>query len=141
MLRTFGALGTVLLIAFLLFGQQPAAAAVVKQWTSQELGWLECRLRGAIATDQSDVTSVRSVAISGCKAIHLDSQAGSIDAAIEIGRIVRKSQMMVVVDADSKCASACVLIFAAGVMRMNYGPVLVHRPYGEATGASLEETQ
>jgi hypothetical protein len=52
--------------------------------------------------------------------VDIDSPGGSIRPAMEIGRIVRQREMDVSVTPKMSCASACVLIFAAGVERDIY---------------------
>lgn len=57
------------------------------------------------------------------------------------GRIAREAEMAVVVEKGGKCASACVFLYAGGVVRAPYGPVLIHRPYLDNSSASFSETQ
>ena len=52
--------------------------------------------------------------------VDIDSPGGSIRAAMEIGRIMRQREMDVLVHPGASCASACVLVFAAGVERDIY---------------------
>ncbi len=54
-------------------------------------------------------------AIPGGLIVFLDSTGGDIDAAINIGEILRQNNAQTFV--TGKCASACILIFAAGVIR------------------------
>jgi len=73
--------------------------------------------------------------------VRLNSPGGDVLAAIEIGEMVRKEWMWTiarrsraeVLDADEPpniCASACVLILAAGAVRIaDEGSVGIHRPY------------
>jgi hypothetical protein len=61
----------------------------------------------------------------------LDSPGGFVTSAMEIGRLVRSTQMRVVLDPGTECLSACVLILAAGVERF-FPPnsrVGIHRLY------------
>jgi hypothetical protein len=57
-----------------------------------------------------------------------------VEAAMAIGQIVRNKLFWTTVDSSSKCASACVLILAAGVLRSaDQGSVVaIHRPTFEA---------
>ncbi len=67
----------------------------------------------------------------GCiiKEIRLDSEGGSVDEAIEFGRKVREFEFRVMVPSNGSCLSACVLVYAAGVDRVNVGAIGIHRPY------------
>lgn len=59
----------------------------------------------------------------------IDSPGGSIDAAMEIGRIFRKLNAFVVVDRNSSCVSACPLAIAGATTRIIDGRVGIHRPF------------
>ena len=63
--------------------------------------------------------------------VFLNSTGGDLDAAMEIGRIIRRNNASVVVDHGSKCYSSCSLIYIAGVSRgvSGAGVVGLHRPY------------
>ena len=50
--------------------------------------------------------------------ISLSSQGGDLTSAMRIGRMVRNARGRTVVEKDALCASACVLIFAAGLSRV-----------------------
>ena len=54
------------------------------------------------------------------RSVYIDSLGGDVRAAMEIGRIVRRREMGVNVIPETSCASACVLVFAAGVDRDIY---------------------
>jgi hypothetical protein len=60
----------------------------------------------------------------------LSSLGGDVEAAMAIGRIVRSKEFWTTVKAGDKCASACVLILAAGVGRdADEGAIVgIHRP-------------
>src|SRR5437879_3563961 len=60
----------------------------------------------------------------------LDSTGGDVLEAIRIGAFLREEQAWTVVEKDASCASACVLILAAGVHRDVYGGARLglHRP-------------
>ncbi|MGH6678062.1 MAG: hypothetical protein ACREDL_03790 [Bradyrhizobium sp.] len=49
--------------------------------------------------------------------ITLNSPGGYVASALEIGRLIRNEQGHTAVEEDATCASACVLIFAAGLSR------------------------
>jgi hypothetical protein len=50
--------------------------------------------------------------------IVLDSLGGSVSAAMRIGRLIRNTGGRTVVGSNATCASACVLVFAAGLSRV-----------------------
>ena len=58
-----------------------------------------------------------------------NSPGGDIDAAIQIGRAIRDVQGTTVIPPNSECASACVVSFLGGVIRIGDGKVGLHRPY------------
>src|ERR1035437_6412314 len=53
--------------------------------------------------------------------VTLNSVGGNVDAAMQIGRIIRKSEAHVIVSDNMKCFSSCGLIYIAGVYRINGG--------------------
>ncbi len=60
----------------------------------------------------------------------LDSTGGDVSAAMQIGRLIRKHEATtVVMETGSKCHGSCALIFIAGVVRLNFGSIGLHRPY------------
>jgi hypothetical protein len=60
----------------------------------------------------------------------LNSPGGDIAAAMKIGRLIRKSPGRTMVEGTATCASACVLLFGAGISRIVFdgGKIGVHRP-------------
>ena len=74
--------------------------------------------------------------------LFLNSNGGDIDAAMEIGGVLREFQASVAVPIKSTCASACVLVFAGASRRSSAGPVIIHRPFrAEAVELGAEEAQ
>lgn len=73
--------------------------------------------------------------------MQLLSDGGSVEAAMELGRVIRKYGMEVIVPTDSHCFSSCVLALAAGADRLPFGRIGIHRPYfGDLSNqASIEE--
>jgi len=61
----------------------------------------------------------------------LNSTGGDLDAAMEIGRIIRRNNARAFVEPGAKCFSSCSLIYIAGVFRgvSGTGVVGLHRPY------------
>jgi hypothetical protein len=63
--------------------------------------------------------------------LFLDSPGGNVAEAMKLGRIIRNRQIGTFVPGDSACASACVLLLAAGVHRGALGPVEIHSFYSK----------
>jgi hypothetical protein len=63
----------------------------------------------------------------------LNSGGGDLEAAIGIGRLVRKMSAQVIVPSGGKCYSACVFIAAGGVHRNLNSHIGIHRPYSTRT--------
>ncbi len=62
--------------------------------------------------------------------VELDSQGGDVATALKMGRMLRSSRGHTVINGNATCASACVLLFGAGVSRfvVNGGKLGIHRP-------------
>jgi hypothetical protein len=69
--------------------------------------------------------------------VELNSPGGSVDAAMKIGRILRKEGPIVDVKKSSLCLSACVLILAGGTTRGLDGTIGIHRPYFEVPSGDV----
>lgn len=67
--------------------------------------------------------------------VELNSPGGDVAAALEIAHVVRSEGMWTSVEGRPSvlCASACVYIFAAGVVRIagDRARILIHRPYAD----------
>lgn len=61
--------------------------------------------------------------------IFLNSPGGEMQEALKIGRTLRSRKMVTVVALPNRCASACVIVLAGGVMRFPVGTVEVHSFY------------
>ena len=63
--------------------------------------------------------------------VELDSRGGSVQAALEIGTIVRERGFAALVDAGASCMSACVYILAGAPKRIvnQRAAIGIHRPY------------
>jgi hypothetical protein len=73
--------------------------------------------------------------------ITLDSPGGSVAAAIDIGRMLRKYRMVAVVEPGALCASSCVLIYAGAVVRRGYNKramVGIHQPYFQVPSGRID---
>lgn len=63
------------------------------------------------------------------KVVKLDSEGGSVTAAMAVGHIIRDQGFVTGVDRNGRCLSACVLLLAAGTERLIASRrVGVHRP-------------
>ncbi len=60
--------------------------------------------------------------------VYLNSSGGDVDAAMQIGRIIRKYGATVQVG-KMECYSSCALIYIAGTTRLSSGKIGLHRPY------------
>jgi hypothetical protein len=58
--------------------------------------------------------------------VQLDSEGGSGNTAIEIGRLIRKNKLNTYIAPKDYCASACVPIFLGGLQRYGFGVIAVH---------------
>ncbi len=69
--------------------------------------------------------------VENCKGsrVFIDSNGGSVIESLKIGEIIRANEMQVWIGQNSKCYSSCVYILAAGVDRLAFGNVGIHRPY------------
>ncbi|WP_240126696.1 hypothetical protein [Thermomonas alba] len=63
----------------------------------------------------------------GKRILDIDSGGGSVEAAMRAGDAIGENDWTIWVRGDSVCYSACVLILAAGDMRVIVGPVGIHR--------------
>lgn len=63
----------------------------------------------------------------GKRILDIDSAGGSVEAAMRAGDAIGESDWTIWVRGDSVCHSACVLLLAAGDMRVIVGPVGIHR--------------
>lgn len=61
--------------------------------------------------------------------VWLVSNGGDIDAAMEVGRLLRKLGISTAVDKGDQCMSACVFAFMGGERRGVSGKLGIHRPY------------
>ena len=61
--------------------------------------------------------------------VWLASNGGDIDAAMDIGRLLRKLGVFTVIDQKDQCLSACVFAFMGGERRSVAGRLGIHRPF------------
>ena len=61
--------------------------------------------------------------------VSLSSNGGEVDAAMELGRLLRKLGVSTVVAQGEQCLSSCVFAFMGGDRRTAAGRIGIHRPY------------
>ena len=61
------------------------------------------------------------------KLILLDSIGGNVSGAIRFARYVRENKMNTWIAKNQTCASACALVFLAGIQRFSEGKLVVHQ--------------
>jgi len=79
--------------------------------------------------DAADIASLESDLGNKTWFLQLDSTGGDVDAAMQIGRIIRQNEGTIFVPESAKCYSSCALIYIAGVTRSSSGVIGLHRPY------------
>jgi hypothetical protein len=125
-----------LLILASAFGARASSAAVsYKQECLDVLGGPACSLTIDISGDIDDSTPVKvskwlerwskDFALN----VDVNSNGGSIDAAMTLGRMLRTRYANVIVPAGAECTSACVFLLVGAVFRSINGRVGIHRPY------------
>lgn len=75
------------------------------------------------------------------KIVLLDSPGGDVQAAMELGRILRRMNFNAWIFPDKLCASACVFVLAGAPYRTVGGKVGIHRPYQPNDKFSSPEQQ
>src|ERR1039458_1850845 len=70
--------------------------------------------------------------ISG-NAVSLAGNGGDVDAAMEVGRVLRRLGVSTVVARGNQCLSPCVFAFMGGNRRTVAGRIGIHRPYFSST--------
>src|SRR6266404_1069149 len=73
------------------------------------------------------------------KRLNINSPGGNLDAAMAIGRLLRKHRVSIMIPKDGQCVSACVMIYAGAVSRFYLGKIGIHRRYlNQAIGSQLQ---
>jgi hypothetical protein len=99
------------------------------------------RISGQITRDDLDSARVMmSVLASGRhrlvdNTVWLAGTGGDIDAAMDIGRLLRRMGVFTFVAKDEQCLSACVFAFMGGEKRGVAGQLGIHRPFFPTTEA------
>jgi hypothetical protein len=70
--------------------------------------------------------------------VWLASHGGDIDAAMALGRVLRRFGAFTLVGRDDQCLSACVFAFMGGERRIVAGRLGIHRPFFPSTQADPE---
>jgi hypothetical protein len=82
---------------------------------------------------QTDSLSLSSAVESGAdvsmRRVILSSDGGDLDAAMQMGRMLRKHDFNALIPKGHACMSACVFLLAAAVDKTVQGSVGIHRPY------------
>ena len=73
--------------------------------------------------------------------IDLNSRGGNLNESMKIGSFIRAKELNTSVAHDKECLSSCVFILAAGVTRVTWGKIGIHRPYFEhlKSGTTISE--
>ena len=72
--------------------------------------------------------------------ILLNSVGGNLTGAIRFARYVREKEMETWISRNQTCASACALIFFAGVERFSEGKLLVHQDFTNCWDKAMART-
>lgn len=95
---------------------------------------------------QSVLDNPSKVSDSDLLIVQVNSNGGDLYAAMSIGMALKKRDKSrhdraVVVNETSVCYSSCVFILAAGLQRIVYGKVGIHRPFASNPKNSLDDSQ
>lgn len=81
----------------------------------------EYSLEDAIETVQREKFNLK------LNAVVLNTRGGNVDAALKMGRLIRKHGLNTYLAPNSECASACIFLMIGGITRMAFGELSVHR--------------
>lgn len=107
---------------------QPATVEGHVECDDEDCSIQDLRVNGEIVTEtanaiQSLISEVHQRAeqqkkeVGGYSQLRLNSQGGSVSAAMAIGRLARREGLKITVAYPDVCLSACVLILAGGIVR------------------------
>ena len=74
----------------------------------------------------ADATQFR---LTGGWSIAISSPGGDVDAAMKLGRLLRRLEATISIKREYTCVSSCVLVLIGAVHRRILGRVGIHRPY------------
>ena len=102
-------------------------------------------LKGDISVGNTDAveTLMRTVNEGGrlVSALRLDSDGGSLVEAIKLADLVRRAKLPTIVAAGARCASACFIVFAAGVEKFaSYDAKIGVHGVSDKFGRETEQT-
>ncbi len=92
-------------------------------------------LSGRITREDVDSAGVMASLLKSGKqklagnSVWLASKGGDIDAAMELGRLLRTLGVFTLIGRNDECLSACVFAFMGGERRIVAGRLGIHRPY------------
>ena len=117
-----------LIVASVFWGASQALADIV---IDKNEPTLDVYIRGTITKSDAETLAREETALAFASwlSVTLNSPGGDVDAAIRIGRILRKYDASTVIYEQDQCLSSCALIYIAGVRRTAYGSLGLHRPY------------
>lgn len=125
-----------LIYALLLVGSSHATATVT-QLTEARCPQMDCwEITGNISdADQRQVVAMagRLAGSKREKLFWLNSEGGDVEAAIAIGRQLRRMGAVALVLNEARCLSSCVFVLAGAARRGLYGQIGIHRPYALRT--------
>ena len=70
--------------------------------------------------------------------VAFSSSGGEFDAAMDLGRLLRRLRVSTLVGRDEQCLSSCVFAFMGGDRRVAAGRIGIHRPYFSSTRYLLD---
>ena len=119
---------TILLVMLLIFvSYSPLTAGKLKFSEGNELVFFQ----GPILLDEID-DIISQLDEKKPKLILLNSIGGNVLGALRFAKYVRKNQMNTWISQHSTCASACALVFLAGVQRFGEGRLVAHQNLPQA---------
>lgn len=126
-----------LLAVTILVGYSNSCSATITQIHDESLCPSTCwEITGLITQDDLRELPHIAEAMRGTKVtpiFFLNSNGGDVEAAIAIGRQLRKLKAAALTWDDRKCYSSCVFILAGAVQRMLSHSIGIHRPYSSRT--------
>ena len=112
-----------ILTIFLAFGSQSPAMAG-ELFFGKDDGWV--LFQGPILTEEMDEI-LSQLEDKKPKLILLNSIGGNVLGVLHFARYVRQNQMNTWIAENQTCASACALVFLAGIQRFSEGKLVVHQ--------------
>jgi hypothetical protein len=103
-------------------------------------------LNGDVAEGDADAVEalIRSANQNGrlVAALRLDSPGGSLNEAVKLADLIRRAKLPTMVAAGSRCASACFIVFAAGIEKFaNYEAAIGVHGVSDKAGHETAQTE